>query len=175
MRKCIVASIPELVTIRRATSADADALSESRFRFRSEVNAAGPLSEGTPLEARASFIARATRMLADHLDGGRWFAWLAEHEERVAGHVWLQLIDKLPNPMLDEGELLGYLTSFYVEPQLRGRRVGTRLIDALEVFAADSGVEKIVIVGATPLSRSLYARRGYVSTPDLLEKRPSRR
>ena len=35
---------------------------------------------------------------------------------------------------------------------------------------ACTDVEKILIVGTTVRSRSLYARRGYASAPDLLQK-----
>ena len=45
------------------------------------------------------------------------------------------------------------------------------MLDALEAHAAKRGLEKIIISGTTPLSRPLYARRGYESTPDVLEKR----
>ena len=31
-------------------------------------------------------------------------------------------------------------------------------------------IQKILIVGTTRRSRSLYARRGYASSPDLLQK-----
>lgn len=157
--------------VRRATAADAPALAQSRFRFRSETNASGPLPQGANLDDEAAFVARATRLLTGYLASGRWFAWIAGDEGTIAGHVFLQLVDKLPNPAPEEPERLAYLTSFYVQSDLRGGGVGTRLISALEEFAVECGVEKIVIVGTTPLSRTLYARRGYVSTADLLEKR----
>jgi len=162
---------PGPVVIRRAAVSDALALAESRFRFRSETNAAGPLAAGVSIEDEATFIVRATSLIAARLGSGRWFAWIADSDGRVSGHIFLQEIDKLPNPSPDEPELIGYLTSFYVEAPLRGSGVGSRLLDELESHAAERGLAKIIISGTTPLSRPLYARRGYESTPDMLEKR----
>ena len=95
---------------------------------------------------------------------------IAECGGRICGHLFLQMIDKMPNPDPREPEHLAYLTSFFVEPDLRDRGVGAALMQQLEAFAQRSDVEKILIVGTTPRSRSLYARRGYQSAPDLLQK-----
>ena len=154
--------------MRRATADDAAALALSRYRFRAHLDDAEHHTTG--LEAEDVFVARATSFIAAQLSGDRWTAWLGSRNGELCAHVFLQLIDKLPNPNAGEPELLGYLTSFFVEPQLRGAGVGSRLLDALETFAAERGVEKILIVGNTVRSRPLYARRGYRGGPDLLQK-----
>ncbi len=159
------------ILVRPATQADAHRLAVSRFRFRSRTDATGPLAAGAPLEVEGHFVARATHVIDERLRSGRWFAWIAEQGDAVVGHLFLQLVEKLPNPSPSEPETLGYLTSFFVEPDSRGGGVGGRLLDALESFAARAGVEKIFMSGATPMSRPLYARRGYRSSDDLLEKR----
>jgi GNAT superfamily N-acetyltransferase len=157
------------VTVRRATSDDAAALALSRYRFRAHLDDAEHHPAG--LEAEDVFVGRATRFIEAQLSSDRWSAWVGSRDGDLCAHVFLQLIDKLPNPDSTEPELLGYLTSFFVEPELRGEGVGSALLDALESHAAERGVEKILIIGNTVRSRPLYARRGYVSGPDLLQKR----
>ena|SRR5438132_3340896 len=159
------------ISIRRATVADAATLAKCRYAFRARSNVA---TQGQ-IESQAAFVARATVAIERHLVSGVWHAWIAEHESRVIGHVFLQIIEKLPNPSAGEPELLGYLTSFFVDAALRDQGVGSALLDELERQAAALGVEKILIVGTTERSRPLYARRGFRQTPDLLQKRVAAR
>jgi GNAT superfamily N-acetyltransferase len=156
----------EDVTIRSATPADAAALAVSRYRFRTTIDGSQRATADAGFEAEAAFVARATPLIESFLRGGCWHAWIAECGGRLCGH----LIDKMPNPDPGEPERLGYLTSFFVEPDLRERGVGAALMQELEAFAQRSDVEKILIVGTTVRSRSLYARRGYGSASDLLQK-----
>ena len=160
----------EQVRIRMAAAADAPALAASRYRFRTTFDAPHPAAPDVAFESEAAFVARAAPLISRFLGAGRWQAWIAERDGRICGHLFLQLIEKMPNPDPREPERLGYLTSFFVEPELRDRAVGSALMEELEAFALHSGVEKILIVGTTQRSRSLYARRGYASSADLLQK-----
>ena len=158
------------VTIRVASAADAGILAASRYRFRTTFDSPQPDARDAAFETEAAFVGRAVPLIENFLRGGRWRAWIAEHDGRICGHLFLQLVDKLPNPDPREPERLAYLTSFFVEPDVRDRGVGAALMQQLEAFAQWSDVEKILIVGTTVRSRSLYARRGYASAPDLLQK-----
>ena len=158
------------MTIRRATADDARALAASRHQFRTTFDSPRPAPQDAAFETEAAFVERAAPLIDGFLRAGRWHAWIAECGGRICGHLFLQMIDKMPNPDPREPEHLAYLTSFFVEPDLRDRGVGAALMQQLEAFAQRSDVEKILIVGTTPRSRSLYARRGYQSAPDLLQK-----
>jgi GNAT superfamily N-acetyltransferase len=158
------------VTIRRAAADDARALAASRHQFRTTFDSPRAAPQDAAFETEAGFVARAAPLIEGFLRNGRWHAWIAECDGRICGHLFLQLIDKMPNPDPREPEHLAYLTSFFVEPGLRDRGVGAALMHQLEDFAQRSDVEKILIVGTTVRSRSLYARRGYAPAPDLLQK-----
>lgn len=82
--------------------------------------------------------------------------------------IWLQLIDKLPNPGA-EPERHAYITSVYVEPPLRGAGLGSGLLDACLGACTDEGVDA-VILWTRPRSRSLYERHGFGVTGKLLER-----
>ena len=148
--------------IRPAARADAPALARLRYEFRA--------AEGTPVEAEDDFMARClTWMEARLAAGSAWRCWLAEEEGRVVGTVWLQRIEKLPNPV-EESESHGYVSSLYVVPSSRGAGLGRRL---LEVCLAACLAEEMdaVILWPTQRSRSLYVRHGFAAREDLLERR----
>lgn len=147
--------------IREATPADAKALARMRYAFRVQLD--------TPTEPQADFEERCARWMAERLFGTRWRCWIAEHAGRPAGHLWLQVIEKIPNPVA-EREAHAYVTNVYVEPALRGQGTGGRLLDAAIAWCQASEIDA-VILWPTPESRSLYERHGFAVSDDLLQLR----
>src|SRR5438477_10766890 len=117
--------------IRLATPADAETLARMRYVFRASLGAA--------VEDEATFVERTTSWMATRLtdDHGPWRCWVAVNEgplaERgegaVAGHLWMQTIEKIPNPVV-ELERHAYITNVFVDEALRGAGIGQRLLDA---------------------------------------------
>ena len=148
------------INFRLAQQSDAPALAQLRYELRS--------STGIATEPHAEFLERCQRWMADHLhDGSLWKCWVAESENQLAGALWLQLVEKIPNPRA-EPEYHAYITNFYVQESARGRGVGTRLlITALDWCKARE--VHAVILWPTERSRSLYERHGFAVQPDILE------
>ncbi len=158
--------VEQVTRIRRATPADAAALAGLRYEFRAAL--------GQPAEPREPFLARCREWMAERLADGRgWRCWMAQHGAGGSvGTAWLQLIEKLPNPV-GEPEIHGYVTSLYVQPDRRGAGLGSSLLAAAlhecEVLNVDT-----VILWPTPKSRPLYQRHGFAAGEDLLERRLAR-
>jgi GNAT superfamily N-acetyltransferase len=148
--------------VRGAVIADAPALARLRYEFRAAL-------DPTP-EAEAAFVARCTRWMAARLEGGTWRCWVAEDTPGViVGTVWLHLIEKLPNPVL-EPEQHGYVSSLYVRPAARGTGLGSTLLRAC-IDDCVRGQVDAILLWPTPASRSLYERHGFGVRDDLLERR----
>jgi GNAT superfamily N-acetyltransferase len=146
-------------TIRLAGASDAAELARLRFEFRTAIK--------KPAEAQAAFRARCERWMKDRLERSQpWRCWVAEESARIVGTIWLQVFEKVPNPVA-EPETYGYVTNLYVVPELRGSGAGGALLDAAIAHCADRGVDT-VLLWPTPKSRSLYIRHGFVETDDIL-------
>ena len=146
--------------IRPAVPADARRLAELRYDFRAAMNEA--------TEDRQSFVARCSDWMASGLAAGTaWRCWVAEDAGRIAGHLWLQLIEKVPNPA-PELEQHAYITNVYVDPSARGAGIGEQLMEAALTFCRDERVDS-VILWPTEKSRTLYARHGFVEPHDMME------
>ena len=147
-------------TIRRATPADAAALAALRYDFRAAVN--------PPVEGEDVFVQRCAAWMRPRLAAdGPWLCWLLEREGVPAGQIWLQLIEKLPNPA-PELELHGYITNVYVAPEARGHGAGEALLETALAHCRSAGVDS-VILWPTARSRTLYARHGFAVRDDLME------
>jgi ribosomal protein S18 acetylase RimI-like enzyme len=152
---------PEII-IRLAGPADAPALARLRYEFRAGHEPA--------TENEADFLARCSAWMAARLaHGSHWRCWVAEDVGRLVGAIWLQIIEKIPNPVM-EAESHGYISNLYVEPSRRGAGLGSRLIDACLRFCEKEDVDA-VILWPTPRSRRLYDRYGFAVREDLLERR----
>jgi GNAT superfamily N-acetyltransferase len=151
-------------SVRLAGPADAPALARMRYAFRAELDPAP--------EDQTGFLRRCERWMADRLNGRRpWRCWVAEDEvgDTLIGMVWLQMIEKLPNPV-GEAEYHGYVSSFYVVPSRRSTGLGSALLSACLEECDRRGTDA-VFLWPTPRSRPLYQRHGFVARDDFLERR----
>ncbi len=156
-----------LPAVRLATADDAADLARMRYEFRSALAPA--------TEPEAAFRRRCASWMAARLARrDDWACCVATDEhERIVGSIWVQIVEKLPNPV-NEPERHGYITSFFVEENARGAGVGGRLLSAaLEVCTrreCDS-----VILWPTVRSRALYERHGFAAANGLMELRMGKR
>lgn len=150
------------VAIRQATAADVPSLAQLRYEFRAAQDPA--------VEPAAEFIARCTRWMSERLSKeGRWRCWVAEDAGQLIGTLWLQLMEKIPNPV-DEAECHGYISSVYVVPTRRGAGIGSQLVDAGLRYCEAEKLDA-VILWPTEASRRLYQRHGFAPPDDLFERR----
>jgi GNAT superfamily N-acetyltransferase len=154
-----VQNSPPSLRVRRALPADADALAQLRYAFRLERRPA--------TESDEAFTRRCSNWMRPRLRGdSRWTAWVAERERRLIGQVWLQIVEKLPNPG-PESELHAYLSNFFVLPRERNSGAGTQLLRAAVAHCRSSGVDT-VFLWPTERSVALYRRTGFGPPSDLL-------
>lgn len=135
--------------LRIAVPADAAELARLRYEFRS--------AERPATEPREAFIARATAWMRERLAPGTpWRCFVAVRDEAIMGHVWITLVEKVPNPGGDEPERHAYLTNLYVRPAERGG-TGSALLETALAWCRESRVDT-VILWPSERSRTLYAR-----------------
>jgi ribosomal protein S18 acetylase RimI-like enzyme len=148
--------------IRPATQADVAALACLRYQFRIELD--------SPVEAEEEFVSRCREWMARQLGpGGVWRCWVAKSGAELVGTIWLQLIEKLPNPVGHRG-FHGYISSVYVRPGLRNGGIGSALMSACLAECRAQSIDA-VFLWPTEHSRSLYQRQGFAVRDDLLEWR----
>ena len=153
---------PRAARIRLARPTDALSLARMRYAFRAEAGAA--------TETEAYFVKRCRVWMAERIQAkNTWRCWIAERGARLLGNIWVQLIEKMPNPVA-EPELHAYITNFYVIGKVRGKAIGTKLLHTAVTWCRRNRVDAIILWPA-PRSRSLYLRHGFVRGHDILELR----
>jgi GNAT superfamily N-acetyltransferase len=149
-----------MIEIRSAATADSAMLARLRYDFRTR-NVRGD-------EDRDTFVARCEAWMRDRLaSGGLWRCWIAEQDGAAVGNIWLNLIEKIPNPA-PETECHAYITNFYVLEEMRGQGVGSRLLGTALEWCKDRRVHA-AILWPSDRSRPLYERNGFAVRDDLLE------
>jgi GNAT superfamily N-acetyltransferase len=92
------------------------------------------------------------RKILNALASGMWLAYLGDE---VAGCVVLRKLASIPRS--------GECKRLYIRPAARGNRIADKLMDALEAFARDEGLEWVYLDTYDDLKTAiaLYERRGY--------------
>ena len=153
-----------MIEIRSASSADAAAMAELRWEFRT--------SRLPPTETHDVFIKRCAPWMRRELtNGNSWRAWVAVVDKAIVGQVWLNTMHKVPNPVA-ELETHGYISNLYVRPSARGG-LGMRLLDAALKFAQANGIDRVVL-WPTPRSVTLYLRHGFSHGGEVMELKVSK-
>lgn len=148
-----------LVSVRRATREDAVSLAALRHQFRAP--------RGDNVESDDDFLRRCADWMRARLQAdSAWRAWVAEWRGDIVGGVWLQLVEKIPNPVA-ETEWHGYVSNLFVRETVRNRGVGSLLLRASLDECAAADVDN-VILWPTPQSRSLYCRHGFAEADNML-------
>lgn len=145
--------------VRAATPADAPELARLRYEFRA--------AERPAVEPSEEFIARTTAWMQERLaPHTAWRCFVAVRSGTIVGHVWVTLIEKIPNPGSGEPERHAYLTNLYVRPTERGG-TGSALLEAALDWCRGQRVDT-VILWPSERSRSLYARFGFDASRAIL-------
>lgn len=148
------------IKVRPATESDALTLARLRYEFRSTFH--------DVREDEAAFVDRCAVWMRERLRcESLWKCWIAELQDTAVGNVWVQLVEKIPNP-IEEPEYYIYLTNFYVREQHRSHGVGSMLLS--EVLAlGNSKHVKTVILWPTGRSKAFYMRHGFATAEDIMK------
>ena len=120
------------------------------------------------LESETEFLERCTDWMCKALQQSHWRCWVAEQNGSLIGALWLQVIEKIPNPSA-ESESYGYITNFFVNEEARRQGIGSAVLEETLKWCREHAFHT-VILWPTEKSRSLYVRYGFKVTPDLFER-----
>jgi len=147
-----------MITIRFAHPDDAAVLAKLRYEFRATTDA--------DVESMSEFLSRCETWMRERLQQTGWRCWVAEQDQTIVGALWLQLIEKIPNPTR-EAEYHGYITNVFVSEKARQKGIGSRLLVEAINFCKSQPVHA-VILWPSERSRSLYERHGFAVRSDVL-------
>jgi GNAT superfamily N-acetyltransferase len=139
------------VEVRRAVAVDAPLLARLRWQWRGDERGEVGLVD------RESFIDYFTTWTVDHL--ATHLPFLAEVQGRPVGMAWLVLSNRTPSPTLMDRRA-GDVQSVYIAPELRGRGVGAKLMDALLQHARDLELVYLTVHSAATAT-GFYAKLGF--------------
>lgn len=148
-----------MLTVRRATPRDAERLSRLRYAFRLERRPA--------TESPDAFFERCANWMHPRLStDSPWTVFVAERDGEILGNIWVQIVEKIPNPG-PEAELHAYVSNFFVVPRERNTGAGTRLLNAVLEHCRTRSVDT-VFLWPSDRSRPLYYRTGFEPPTDML-------
>jgi GNAT superfamily N-acetyltransferase len=150
----------ERVSIRPATSADAETI--ARHRRAMFVDVLGPFDEGDLEAMDASFVPYVRR----GLENGSYRGWLAcSGDGQVVAGGGLILHEWLSYPW-DADTRRAYIANVYTEPEARGQGIARRILTKIIDWCRDEGL-RVVYLHASEHGRPLYESLGFEPTNEM--------
>lgn len=118
-----------------------------------------------------SFEKECQIFLENAMNSCQWFIWVAEENEKVISHIYLELIQKVPRP----GRVthpFAYMTNVFTIPEYRNKGVGSKMLKTINKWMKENNYE-FVIVWPSDESIHYYKKNGYVHCKEPMEYFPS--
>jgi GNAT superfamily N-acetyltransferase len=153
------------VKIRLAEAKDIKQLIKMRWDTTIEFD------ESKKEESYEEFEMECQAFLENALNSGQWFIWVAEDENKIVSHIYIELIQKVPRP----GRVthpFAYMTNVYTIPEYRNVGVGSKVLSSINKWIIENEFE-FVIVWPSDESINYYKKNGYVHCTEPMEYFPS--
>lgn len=118
-----------------------------------------------------SFEKECQIFLENAMNSSQWFIWVAEENEKVISHIYVELIQKVPRP----GRVthpFAYMTNVFTIPEYRNKGVGSKMLKTINKWMKENNYE-FVIVWPSDESIHYYKKNGYVHCKEPMEYFPS--
>lgn len=142
------------MNIRLAEEVDMDQLIRMRWDFTNEYR-----EVKCPEDQYHAFYIECKQFLMKALKSNRWFIWIAEVEETIVSHIYLELIDKVPRPGRKTNPFV-YMTNVYTLPVYRGQEIGSHMMRKIKEWSEFNEYE-FIIVWPSEWSVNFYERNGF--------------
>lgn len=144
---------------RLATEADAELISEQRYRMFVDST---QVNDVRLKEVTEKFVPWVRERLID----GRYVGWLTAEDGRVVAGAGVLFMD-FPPHWMDPEPVRAYLLNVYVDPAFRGRGLAKELLEVAMNDARRRGI-KVMSLHASEFGRPLYERNGFKSTNEMI-------
>ncbi|WP_243299966.1 GNAT family N-acetyltransferase [Bacillus litorisediminis] len=122
-------------------------------------------------ESYGDFEKECQIFLENALNSGQWFIWVAEENEKIVSHIYLESIQKVPRP----GRItypFAYMTNVYTIPEYRNKGIGSKVLSSINKWIKENHYE-FVIVWPSDEAINYYKKNGYVHCTEPMEYFPS--
>lgn len=151
--------------IRLAEIKDIPQLIKMRWDFTIEYD------ESKRTASYESFVKECQSFLEQAINGEQWYIWVAEENETIVSHIYIEVIQKVPRP----GRItypFAYMTNVYTIPEYRNKGIGSALLQTINEWIKENKYE-FVIVWPSEDSNGYYEKNGYVHCSEPMEFFPS--
>ncbi|MEI5908062.1 GNAT family N-acetyltransferase [Bacillus spongiae] len=122
-------------------------------------------------ESYEEFEIECQTFLESALNSKQWFIWVAEVENKIVSHIYIELIQKVPRP----GKVthpFAYMTNVYTIPEYRNGGVGSKVLSLINKWIKENNFE-FVIVWPSDEAINYYKKNDYVHCTEPMEYFPS--
>lgn len=146
--------------IRRGHVRDIPQLIRMRYDFSMEDKPAQP-------ELFDAFYEECEAFFQEMFASSRWSVWVAEADESIVSHIYLERVDTIPRPGRKKSPY-GYITNVYTKPEYRARGIGGAILQEINRWAKENGFT-FLTVWPSEASVKFYERHGFARAEEMME------
>ncbi|MCM3757292.1 GNAT family N-acetyltransferase [Sporosarcina aquimarina] len=150
--------------IRLASTKDVEQLIKMRWDFTVEYD------ESKKEESYEDFRNECHTFLEETLNSNQWTIWVAEENEKIVSHIYVELIQKVPRPGKPTRPF-AYMTNVYTVPEYRNQGIGSIILRSVNTWVKENNFE-FVIVWPSEDSINFYKKNGYAHCNEPMEYVP---
>lgn len=118
-------------------------------------------------ELYKSFYEECALFFEEMYASNRWIVWVAEVEDQIASHVFIELVDTVPRPGRKKTPF-GYVTNVYTVPAYRSQGIGGKIMEEVNCWAKENGLS-FIMVWPSDSSVQFYERYGFNRATEVME------
>lgn len=155
------------MNIRLAGAKDIQQLIQMRWDFTIEYDGSNQIAQ-TNFDV---FEIECQSFLENAFKSDQWFVWVAEENEAIVSHIYIELIQKVPRPDRITYPF-AYMTNVYTIKEFRNQGIGSRLLTTINEWTKENKYE-FIIVWPSDDSINYYKKNGYKHCVEPMEYFPS--
>ncbi|WP_010094570.1 GNAT family N-acetyltransferase [Ornithinibacillus scapharcae] len=152
------------MVIRLAEKKDITQLIKMRWDFTIEHD------ESKRTASYEDFEKECQSFLEQAISGKQWYIWIAEEQDTIVSHIYIEVIQKVPRP----GRVtypFAYMTNVYTIPAYRNKGIGSELLQTIHEWIKENKYE-FIIVWPSEDSIGYYEKNGYIHCLEPMEYFP---
>ena len=153
--------------IRLAELKDIDQLIKMRWDFTFEEDLDGRMKDCNYND----FHSECYTFLKNAINGNQWTIWVAEIENSIVSHIYIELVQKVPRPGRVTNPF-AFMTNVYTKKNFRGKGIGSKLISIVNHWIGEMHYE-FVIVWPSEQGVNFYKRNDFHHCIEPMEYFPS--
>lgn len=118
-------------------------------------------------ESYDGFEKECESFLENAFNSHQWFIWIAEVDDKIVSHIYIELVQKVPRPGRITYPFV-YMTNVFTVAEYRNKGIGSKLLNSINEWVEERNYE-FVMVWPSNEAINYYKKNGYEHSTEVMQ------